>query len=93
MVEGGDGLGFAFEESPPFRILSKTFRQKLDGNVSVELQVSGFPDNSHAALAEFLEKTVMGDGLAGLEDHEAALPDPGVSRSRTRGLENKFGSD
>ncbi|MGC1087024.1 MAG: hypothetical protein WA894_01195, partial [Candidatus Acidiferrum sp.] len=74
MVQRGGGLRFTLETRKRLTILSYFTRQEFHGDESVESEVFGFVDHTHAAVAKLLDDTVMRDGLA---DHSGQYV-PGV---------------
>src|SRR5271166_7055894 len=84
MVQGRSRLGLSLEAKQCLGISGYVIRQKFQRNKSVQGEVFGFVDDTHASAAEFLENAVMRDDLV---DHEETSV-LGVSRlassSRTR---------
>src|SRR5271165_1520906 len=84
MVQGRSRLGLSLEANQCLGISGYVIRQKFQRNESVQGEVFGFVDDTHASAAEFLENAVMRDDLV---DHEETSV-LGVSRlassSRTR---------
>jgi hypothetical protein len=61
VIERRQHLRLALESSHAIGILRERLGQDLDGNVAVELGVSGAPDLSHPALAELGGNAIVGD--------------------------------
>ena len=59
VAQGGDRPRFALQEGSALGRQGRAFGQELDGDVAVETQVAGFPDDSHPAFADFLSQAVM----------------------------------
>jgi len=62
MVERGSGTSLAAEAFEGSRVLRQIIGQKLERDVAAEAEVFGFVDHTHAAPAEFLQETVVGNG-------------------------------
>ena len=70
MVQGGQNLRLALETRQPLRVLGKSFRQDLDGDVALEPHVMRTVDFAHTPGTELIEDAVVGNGLA---DHMEPL--------------------
>ncbi len=64
MIERGGGLGFALEARESLRVCGERFRQKFERHEAAQADVFGLVDHAHAATAEAIEDTVMGERLA-----------------------------
>ena len=64
VVERGRGLGFAPEAGLDVGVAEQMSSEKLQGDRPFEIDVLGFVDDTHPALAEFFEDLVTGDGFA-----------------------------
>ncbi len=64
VIQCRGGLRFALETAQCLGILRYLVGKELQGNETVELDVLGLVDHSHAAAAEFLQDAVMRDGLS-----------------------------
>src|SRR5262245_5480491 len=61
VIERGNGACFANEKGA---IVMVSRGEKLDCDLSREVQVLREIDNAHTTFAQFLDNAVMGDGLA-----------------------------
>ncbi len=61
MLEGRRQSRFAFEPRAPVRSRADIFLQELDGNFTAEPEVLRAVHHSHAAIAEAVEQTVVGN--------------------------------
>jgi len=64
VIQGGRGLRFSLESGEGMRIPGYIVRQKLERDETVEASILSFVDDSHPAATEFLDDTVVRDGLA-----------------------------
>jgi len=64
MIESGGGLRFALEASKGLRIVGDVVGKKFEGDAAVKAGVFGFVNDSHAAAAQPLDDSVVGDGSA-----------------------------
>jgi hypothetical protein len=71
VIERGGGLGLLHEALLGLRVARRVGSQELERNQAVQLQVLGEIDDAHAAPAELVHDTVVGDSPA---DHERAPP-------------------
>ena len=70
VIQRGRGLGFALKTGKCLRIAGHLFGQKLEGDEAMQPRVFGLIHHTHTAAAEFLDNTVVRDGLA---DHAVAV--------------------
>ena len=63
MIQSGSGARLALEALQRQRILSKIFREELQGYESPEPGVLRFIDHTHATAAQLSDDDVMRDGL------------------------------
>ena len=76
VVQRGEGAGFSTETSDPFRIVEQLVGKDLEGDLTIQLGVTGAVDLTHAASAEQVEDLEVSDGLA---DQRAGLLGQGAS--------------
>jgi hypothetical protein len=57
-------LGFALKAGKRLRITGNLLGQELEGDKAMQPSVLGLVDDAHAAASEFLDDTVVRDGLA-----------------------------
>ena len=76
VAEGGDGLGLALEQGAAGRVVGDALGQDLDGDVAVEPEVAGPPDDAHAALAELVDQEIVGKRLSWLEASSSTRAGP-----------------
>jgi hypothetical protein len=65
MIEGGSGLGFAFEAREGLRVAGDFGREKFESYEAVEICVFGFVDDAHPAAAQFFEDAIVRDVVDG----------------------------
>lgn len=65
MIEGRSSFGFLHETPAPLRVGHTIRRENLQSDEAVQVGVAGLVDDTHSALAEFLEDLVMSKLLAG----------------------------
>ena len=58
MIQGGKGLGLAFEAGDAIRIGRQPLRKDFDRDVAVELGIAGAIDLAHAAFAQLRQDVV-----------------------------------
>src|ERR1700730_12790931 len=63
MVQGRCGLSFALEAFQRLRVMRQVVWQELQRDKTVESRIFRLVDNAHTAAAEFLDDSVMRDGL------------------------------
>src|SRR5688572_12175322 len=73
MVQRGQQRRFAFEPGETIGLLRELFRQRLEGDVTLERDVARLPDLAHATLAEGGQNLVMTE--PGAELHGESRPD------------------
>ena len=64
VVQGGGGAGLALESLQALGILGKLLGQELEGHAAAEAAILGLVDDPHAAASQWLQRVVVGDGLA-----------------------------
>ena len=64
MIQRGGSLRFALKTSEGLCISGHFFRQEFESDKTVETNVLGFIDNTHAPTAELLDDAEVRDGLA-----------------------------
>jgi len=64
MVQGGSSLCLTIETAQSLRIWREPVRKELQGNEAMELGILGLKNDAHTAATEFLDDSVVGDGLA-----------------------------
>jgi hypothetical protein len=64
VIEGGSGLGFAFETKKGFGVGGEIIGQKFESNEAVKLGVFGFIDDTHTTATKFFDDAIVSDGLA-----------------------------
>ncbi len=65
MLDRRGSLGLSEEARLGLRVLGQVGSQQFQGDAALEFGVLGFVDNAHAALAEFFEQSVVGNGALG----------------------------
>ena len=70
MIQRGEDLGFALEAGQALGIGGHGFGQHLDRDLSAQLHVFGEVDLTHAAFAELVGDSKVGEGSA---DHDKGL--------------------
>jgi len=58
VIEGGSGLGFAFETKKGFRVGGEIIGQKFESNEAVKLGVFGFIDDTHTTATKFFDDAI-----------------------------------
>ena len=69
MVDGGGHLGLVNELLPALPVGDDFGRKDLERHDPVQDGVLGLPHHPHPALADLLDKAVLGEDLVGLERH------------------------
>ena len=64
MIESGSGLRLTLKRFEGLMVLSEVFRQKLQRDKAVELDVFGFVNDAHPAATELLDDPVVRDVAA-----------------------------
>jgi hypothetical protein len=64
MIERRGSEGFPLELFAGGRIILQFLRQKLQGDMAVQLDVFGFVHHTHAAATELFQDPIVRDGLA-----------------------------
>ena len=72
VVEGGGRVGLPLEAFERLRVAGEVRGQELEGDETTELRILGLVDDPHAAAAQLLDDTVVGDALADHGDDSPA---------------------
>ena len=80
MVQGGSRARFAAETLERLRVLGDVGGEEFEGHEAAQFGVFGLIDDTHPASAEFLENTVVRNGLA---DHEPRACRAAILGART----------
>jgi hypothetical protein len=64
VIQRGGSLGFALKTSEGLCISGHFFRQEFESDKTVETNVLGLVDHTHATTTELLDDAVVRDGLA-----------------------------
>ena len=73
MVQGRGGTSLAAEALESLTVAGQAGRQKLEGDAPAQTRVLRAIDDTHAASAELVDDTVVGDGFT---DHVGKLDLP-----------------
>ena len=64
VVQSRGRPGLALKPLQCLMVLGEPFRQELEGDKAVELDVLGLVDHTHSAAAEFFQDAIVGNRLA-----------------------------
>ena len=64
VIQGRGGTGFASKTLKCLGVLGQFLRKKLQGDMSAQIRILGFVNDTHPTPTEFREDAVMRDGLA-----------------------------
>jgi len=83
VIQRRGGLGLALEPLQCMAVPGHLFRQELQGDGALQLDIFGLVDDPHAAAAKLFQDLVVRNGGA---DHGDLLPERGPARTASKGM-------